>query len=85
MNDRLRSIRDTVRIFLIDNFLGEHGQLHDDELLFGTGLLTSKGFLQLIMHVESTFDIEIEDDDLSPENFETVSKITTLILNKKDA
>jgi D-alanine--poly(phosphoribitol) ligase subunit 2 len=51
----------------------------DDEVLPRTGLLDSAAILELILWVENEFDLEIEEEDLSPDNFGTIRKMAEYI------
>ena len=53
-----------------------------DEDLISEGIIDSMAIVKLLGFVEETFLIEIEDDELLPENFETINAITNLIGNK---
>jgi acyl carrier protein len=50
--------------------------------LIQSGLIDSLGMEELVSFLESTFDIEILDDDLLPDNFDTIASITALIERK---
>lgn len=47
--------------------------------LFDDGIIDSLGLQQLVLHLESEFDVFIEEEHLIPENFETVAGICTLV------
>ena len=47
--------------------------------LFDDGIIDSLGLQQLVVHLESEFDVLIDEEHLVPENFETVSGICSLI------
>ena len=51
----------------------------DDELLPGSGLLDSAAILELILWVENEFDLEVDQDDLSLDNFGTIRKMAEYI------
>lgn len=51
----------------------------DDEVLPRTGLLDSAAILELILWVENEFNLEIDEEDLSPDNFGTIRKIAEYI------
>jgi D-alanine--poly(phosphoribitol) ligase subunit 2 len=55
----------------------------DDEALPGSGLLDSASILELILWVESEFDMEIEQEDLSMDNFGTIRKMAEYIEARK--
>lgn len=47
--------------------------LRDDEVIPETGLLDSAGIMELIVWYETRFDLAIDQDDLTIENFGTVN------------
>ena len=57
----------------------------DDNLLFGTASgFDSTSLLEFILALEDHFDIIVPDEDLLPENFGTISKITEYVVNLKE-
>lgn len=60
--------------------LGRDGRrLTDDEVIPETGLLDSAAILELILWVETEFDIPIDQQELSLDNFGTIRRMTTFI------
>jgi acyl carrier protein len=49
------------------------GELRDDEVIPETGLLDSAAIMELIVWYETKFDLEIDQEDLTIENFGTVN------------
>lgn len=56
-----------------------------DTDLFATGGVSSMFAMELVVHLESTFDIVIAGPDLALDNFRTVDAMTTLVLRLRDA
>ena len=56
--------------FINDNFIRGRSQkeITPDESLIDSRIIDSTGILELIEHVEETYGISIEDDELIPEN-----------------
>lgn len=54
-----------------------------DASLIASGLIDSTSIFDLIQHLEETYDISIDDEEIDPENFDTVEKIATLVTSKK--
>jgi methoxymalonate biosynthesis acyl carrier protein len=55
-----------------------------DEDLFDSGLVNSLFALELVVHVENTYAIAIGGDELTLDNFRTVSLMTKLVLRLRD-
>jgi len=79
-------IKTDVRNFIVDNFMMgmEPGTLADKDSLLNKGIIDSTGVLELVGFLEETFKIQIEDQELVPENLDSVDKIAAYI-NKKQS
>ncbi|MBX3304860.1 MAG: acyl carrier protein [Nitrospira sp.] len=76
----------TIRKFVIDNYLfGEEGTLKDEDSFMETGIIDSTGILELVRFLESTYTIKVTDEELIPDNLDSVSKIVSFILSKQSA
>jgi len=56
-------------------------QLALDEPLIGS-MLDSMDILNLILFIEERYDIRIEDDEVTPENFATIATVASLVSRK---
>jgi acyl carrier protein len=70
-------VREQLRQFIRDSFLVD--EFSDDESFLGGGLIDSLGVLQLVSFVESQYAIQVADTDLTPENFDSVSKLAAYV------
>ena len=79
------SIEESIRQHIIDNFLlGEASRLASDRVSFlDTGIIDSTGVLELVMFVEETFGFKVEDDELLPENLDSVENLANYIRRKQ--
>lgn len=75
------SIKAQTREFMGKFF--QSSNLKDDDDIFALGLVNSLFAMQLVMFVEKTFNMTVEDDDLNIDNFRTINAITQLVLGKK--
>jgi len=74
----------TVRKFVIDNYLfGEADKLKDDDSFMETGMIDSTGILELVRFLESTYAIKVADEELIPDNLDSINKIVAFIQSKK--
>jgi len=53
----------------------------DEENIFENGLVSSLFVLKLLTFIESEFDVEIETDDLTLDNFSSINSIIDLLAN----
>lgn len=73
-----------IREFLNDNFLfGDDKELEEETSFLDNGILDSTGILELVAILEEKFGILIEDDEIVPENLDSLKNITTFLQWKK--
>ena len=73
-----------IREFVISNFLfGDGASLQNSQSFLDTGIVDSTGMLELIMFVESTYDIKIEPEEMLPENLDSIDRVVQFVSNKK--
>jgi acyl carrier protein len=75
----------SIRQFIINNFLfgNDSAELNEDDSFLETGIIDSTGILELIQHIESEYEIKIDDSELVPENLDSLNNIKNFIINKK--
>ena len=79
MND----LSDSLRQFIKENFLfGADDSFSNGESLLEKGFVDSTGVLELIAHLESTYDVSIEDNELVPENLDSIDNLSRFITGK---
>lgn len=72
-----------IRAFIVDNFLfGDGSSLTNDTSFLEERIIDSTGILQIISLIEEEFNIKIDDEEILPENLDSLSNIT-VFLNKK--
>jgi len=79
------AVETKIRDYLSQNFLfGDQGfEYEDDASFLELGIIDSFGFIELLHWVEHEFGISVVDDELVPDNFDSVSKLSSFILGKK--
>lgn len=74
-----------VRKFIIENFLFEdNGDLHEDTSFLENGIIDSTGVLELIDFLEKTFGINVEDQEMVPENLDSIGRVAAYLRSKLD-
>lgn len=76
-----------IKTFIARNFLfsEDANSIRDDESLMDSGTLDSTGILELIMFVEEKFKLKVPDEDMLPQNFDSVNAITSYIEKRRAA
>ena len=76
----------TVREFIVANFLfGDGEQVKDDTSFLEGGIIDSTGILELVMFLEETYNIQIQDDELIPENLDNLQSVAKFLDRKLNA
>ncbi len=80
----MSEVESSVREFIAKNFLTAkaRGALGGDEPLMASGVLDSTGVLELTAFLESQFKINVADDELTPENLDSISNIVGYVTRK---
>ena len=74
---------DTVRGFIVENFLFGDGELlREDTSLMEEGIMDSTGILELLFFIEETFGFSVEDNELVPENMDSLLNIARFVDRK---
>jgi acyl carrier protein len=74
--------RERIHEFIVGNFLFDSGDLRDDASLMGEGIVDSTGVLELVMFVEESFGIIVDDDEVLPDNFDSVVVLAAYVERK---
>ena len=77
------NIKKVICDFVISNFLfGDDSQLTKDTSFIGSGVIDSTGVLELITFIEETFDINVEDNEIVPENLDSIDCVVSFVSRK---
>ena len=74
-----------IRQFILSNFLftSDESKLKDDDSLLEQGIIDSTGVLELVAFLESECGIKVADDELLPENLDSVNQIAAFVARKQ--
>ena len=73
-----------VRRFIAENFLfrDEADAIASEASLLDAGIIDSTGVLELVCFLETTFGIQVADEDMLPENLDSIRAITQYVTRK---
>ena len=79
------SIEHEVRAYILDNFLftDEQTALANGESLLERGIIDSTGVMELVAFIEKQFSISVGDEELLPENLDSVDQIVGFVNRKQ--
>ncbi len=79
------NIQEHVRKFIVSRFpSARRRELHNTEPLLENGIIDSLGVLDLVAFMEEEFAINVADEELVPENFQTIERLTTFVQSKRN-
>jgi len=79
----MNELKTKIRDFVIENFLfGEDGDLKDETSFLDEGIIDSTGILELVSYLEEEFEITVEDEDLVPENLDSINNVVGYLQKK---
>jgi acyl carrier protein len=79
----MEEIKLEVRNFVVENFLfGNANGLADDTSFLEAGILDSTGVLEVVAFLEQQFGVRVDDDELTPENLDSISSIGAFVSRK---
>jgi len=79
----LNEIKHKIRSFIVEEFLfGKHDDLDDDVSFLENGIIDSTGILVLVSFLEEEFSISVEDEELIPENLDSVNNVVAYVEKK---
>ncbi len=82
----VNSVRQRIKNLIVEKFpLARQRDINDGDRLLETGILDSLGVLDLITCLEQEFMISVSDEELTPENFQTIECLTAFVERKKTA
>ena len=71
--------------FIVENFLfGDQNAFNSNTSFLEENIIDSIGFMELVSFLEDTFEITINDDELIPENLDSITNITKFLEYKKN-
>ncbi len=77
-------LHESIRAFVVDNFLfGEESGLKSNSSFLDEGIVDSTGILELVAFIEREYGIRIADDELVPENLDSIERVATFIEKKR--
>lgn len=77
-------IKEKIKQYIAENFLFSNNgfTLDDDESFLEAGVVDSLGVVELVAFVEENYHIAVPDDDIVPNNFDSVESLTAYITRR---
>jgi len=79
----MNEVKQEVRAFIVENFMfGDDDGLQDNSSFLEEGIIDSTGVLELVKFLEDTFAIKVDDEELVPENLDSLDNIAAYVGQK---
>jgi len=80
----ISDVREEVREFIALNYAlaDRMGELEDETSLMEAGIIDSTGIMELVAFLEETYSLKINDDELVPENLDSVANVCEFVARK---
>ena len=77
-------LKDKLRLFVLDNFLftEDQDELKNDDSFMDKNIVDSTGILEIIEFLEEECSIKIEDEEMIPDNLDSIQKIVSFVEHK---
>ena len=78
------SVENKIREYVLENYLftDDQSALNSEDSFLEKGILDSTGILEIIYFIEDEFNISVADEEMIPENLDSVSRIVKYIGSK---
>jgi acyl carrier protein len=75
----------TIRSFIVKNFLFgvDDASITTDDSLLDKGVIDSTGVLEVVGFLDEQFGIHVDDNELVPNNFDSIAKLTAFVNRKR--
>ena len=79
-------MEEQIRNYITENLLfgGSTIEFDDNSSLLELGIVDSVGVMELVLFVEENYALEIADDEIIPENFDSVVQLSNYVRAKLD-
>jgi acyl carrier protein len=73
------NVREEIKTRIVTEFMGGQGELSDETRLVEEEIIDSLGIFLLLGFIKERFGVDVEPEDVTMDNFATVSAITNLV------
>lgn len=78
------AMKESIRDFIMEQFpLARQRDISNEDSLLDDGLIDSMGTLEVVMYLEETFNILLEDEDLVMDNFASITTLAEFVEAKR--
>lgn len=77
-------IKNVLKDFIVENFLpfADENPFDDNDSFMEKGIINSAGVLELLQFIEERYNIKVEDEEVVPDNLDSLNKLVSFIEKK---
>jgi len=85
--ESMSTVEEKVRSYIMMNFMftDDGSALVNSDSLLGKGIIDSTGILEVIHFLDDEFEIKVADEEMIPDNLDSVDNIVAFVARKKNA
>ena len=77
------TVEQQVRRFIVENYLlGQDKTFEDSDSFLEQGIIDSTAVLELVAFLEETYEIKVEDEELTPDNLDSINSVAAYVIRK---
>jgi acyl carrier protein len=82
----MNSAAELLRKYIADNILFSNNgyPFSDDTSFLENGIIDSMNVLELVMFVEEKFHVSIKDEEIVPDNFDSIERLANFVTRKQE-
>lgn len=82
----ISGVKEKVLAYIADNFLMglRTDEIREDSSLLELGVIDSTGVIELIAFLEEAFGIRVDDEEITPDNLDSLMRIERYVASKSD-
>jgi acyl carrier protein len=79
------TMKKTIRQYILGNllFTEDESALQDNDSFLSGGIIDSTGVMEIILFIEDTFNIKVNDDEMLPANLDSVDNLVAFVTRKQ--
>jgi len=84
-NRGTQDVKAEIRSFILSNLAERRGvtAIEDEDSLIESGVVDSLGIFLIVTFLEETFHVGVADDEITPENFRSLTVISQMVERKR--
>ncbi|MGZ4954077.1 acyl carrier protein [Methylobacter sp.] len=78
-------MKKTIKQYILENllFTEDESAIQDNDSFLDGGIIDSTGVMEIILFIEETFGIRVNDDEMLPANLDSVDNLIAFVQSKQ--